>query len=199
MTLHAGKAKPPQGSTRRDAGLAGLSTARLMLRRFTVEDEALLLTLNSSERVMRYIDAPMDAQTNRAHLFERILGYYDQHPGFGAWATIERASGRCIGLHLLNHIRGETLIQVGYRLFEVDWGKGYATEMTVALLRYGFVDRGLDTIVAITSPDNLASQRVLLKSGLARNGERSFAKYAQHGAMPFFERKASDWLDEFGR
>lgn len=183
-----------------DAGLEGLCTARLQLRRFTLDDEALLYRLNSDATVMRYLDGPMSTETNRKQLQERILSYYDEHPGLGAWATVERGSGRCVGLHLLNHIRGESLIQVGYRLFEPDWGQGYATEMSVALLRYGFTDLGLPSIMAITHANNLASQRVLLKCGLHRQGERAFAHpfYAAYGAMPYFERSAADWLAEFG-
>ena len=46
--------------------------------------------------------------------------------------------------------------------------------MTVRLLRYGFDDLQLSQIGAITNFENTASQRVLLKAGLVRRGERSF-------------------------
>lgn len=184
----------------KDAGLDGLSTARLTLRRFTLADEALLFELNSSEAVMRYIGGPMSAEKNRQQLENRILAYYDANPGLGAWATIERASGRCVGLHLLNHVQGEELIQVGYRLFEADWGKGFATEMTLALLRYGFTVLKLPMIMANTDLPNLASQHVLLKCGLHRKGNRRYAHpmYAPFGDLAYFERHAADWLAEFG-
>lgn len=38
------------------------------------------------------------------------------------------------------------------------------------MLRYGFGERGLDRIVAVTHPDNAASQRVLRKLGLEYRG-----------------------------
>ena len=65
----------------------------------------------------------------------RCCGYDQASPGLGIWATIERDTGACVGLHLLNHIQGETLIQVGYQLVPEAWGKGYATEMAVAVVR----------------------------------------------------------------
>ena len=73
---------------------------------------------------------------------------------------------------MLNHIQGETDMQVGYALFTDFWGRGYATEMAMALLRYGYGTLGLPQINAITDRGNTASQQVLLKAGLERNGER---------------------------
>lgn len=187
----------------KDAGLEGLKTARLKLRRFTLDDEALLYRLNSDAKVMRYLGGPMSEEASRANLQGRILTYYHQHPGLGVWATCERASGRCIGFHLLNHVMGEEMIQVGYRLFEADWGQGYATEMSVALLRYGFADLGIATLTANADRNNLDSQKVLLKSGLHRAGERvlthpMYAAYGAAGPVAHFERNAADWLAEFG-
>ena len=180
-----------------DAG-AGLSTQRLVLRRFTAADLDQLDRLNRDAEVMRHLGGVASREHTRAMLEQRILSYYDEQPGLGVWATLERGSGQCIGFNLLNHIRGEQHIQVGYRLFPAYWGRGYATEMSVALLRYGFANLGLRTITAITAPDNRDSQNVLLKSGLQRRGERAFAHpaYAQWGAMPWFVRDAADWLAE---
>jgi [ribosomal protein S5]-alanine N-acetyltransferase len=128
-------------------------------------------------------------------LRERMLDYYALHPGLGVWLTEERATGAPIGFHLLNNIQGETDIQVGYVLDKACWGKGYATEMCRALLRYGFAQLRLPRIVAITDLPNLASQRVLLKCGLHRNGERAFAHPAYRGEpLAWFERDAAGWL-----
>ncbi|MES2883175.1 MAG: GNAT family N-acetyltransferase [Pseudomonadota bacterium] len=184
-----------------DAGLDHLETARLTLRRFTLEDEPLMFALNSDANVMRHLGGPMGAEANRAMLEGRILRYYEEHPGLGVWATCLRDTGRCVGFHLLNHVQGESLIQVGYRLFEADWGKGYATEMSVALLRYGFTRLGLPMLMANAALENKASQHALLKSGLHRQGERAFSHpaYAAFGPMAYFERHGADWLAEFGR
>ena len=147
---------------------------------------------------MRYGGGVKSADQVKIVMRERMLDYYDAHPGLGVWQTVERATDTPIGLHVLNTIQGETLIQVGYFLLKPAWGRGYATEMAHALLRYGFVDLQLPTIAGMTERDNLASQRVLTKIGLHRNGERAFPHpaYAHAGPMAWFERQAADWIAE---
>jgi ribosomal-protein-alanine N-acetyltransferase len=172
-----------------------LLTPRLALRRFTLADLDLLSRLQSDPDVMRYVGGVKSRADTEVLLNERILNYYEQHPGLGIWATIERASGTCIGQHLLNHIRGESIVQVGYLLFPEHWGRGYATEMSIRLLLYGFGELAIERIAGITDLPNVDSQRVLLKAGLLRDGERTFAHY---GAAPlaWFERDAASWLAE---
>ena len=173
-----------------------LETGRLALRRFTLDDLDTLARLHADPAVTRYLGGVKDRATTEAQLRTRILDYYEQHPGLGVWATLERATGTLIGFHVLNHIQGETDLQVGYALFTEHWGKGYATEMAVALLRYGYGTLGLAQVNAITDLDNLASQRVLLKAGLERKGERAFAHpaYAGVGPMAWFESQRDAWL-----
>lgn len=155
----------------------GLSTSRLQLRRFGGDDLDTLYRLYADPRVMRHAGGVLDRDKAGVMIRERILDYYAQNPGLGIWATIERTSGACVGLHLLNHIRGAQHIQVGYLLFPQYWSLGYATEMAREILRYGFQALRLPQIAAIVDLDNLASQRVLLKIGMQRDGERYFAAY----------------------
>ncbi len=172
-----------------------LDSARLSVRRFTHDDLDLLARLLGDPVVTRHLGGPKDRAGAEATLRTRALDYYDEHPGLGMWATIERASGRAVGFHVLNHIHGEPDIQVGYALFQEAWGRGYATEMSVRLLRYGFEDLSLPTICAITNLDNTASQRVLLKAGLTRQGERTFSHpaLAGEGPMAWFEAHRATW------
>ena len=181
-----------------DAGF-GFFTERLTLRRFTAEDLDFLDSLHRDPEVMRHMGGLKPRGESEELLFERILPYYAQHPGLGIWITIERQTGAQIGVHLINHLRGEPHIQVGYLLHAAYWNQGYGTEMCSALVRYGFANLGIPQIVAITTLDNLASQRVLLKSGLQRKGERNFPAYAKYGPQAYFERDAADWLAVNGR
>lgn len=170
-----------------------LDSERLSLRRFTLADRELLARMHADPEVMRYAGGTLDAAGSEAMLRGRILEYYDRNPGLGIWATIERDTGACVGMHLLNQIRGAVEIQVGYLLFPEYWGRGYATEMARRILRYGFAELGLATIVAITDLPNVASQHVLQKVGLERRGERVLTEYSQE-PLAWFERDAVDWL-----
>jgi RimJ/RimL family protein N-acetyltransferase len=177
-----------------------LVTDRLALRRFTGDDLAWLVDLYSDADVARYVGGTKTAAEIAEMLDVRILKYYDANPGLGIWMTIDRATRAPLGFHLLNHIQGESLIQVGFVLSKAAWNKGIGTEMAFALLRYGFADLGLPRIVGITHRENRASQHVLLKIGLHRQGERTFTHpaYASAGPMAWFERDAADWLAERG-
>jgi ribosomal-protein-alanine N-acetyltransferase len=180
----------------KDAG-DGLATQRLVLQRFRADDLDLLDRIHSDPVVMKHMGGAQTREKSAETLRERMLDYYPQHPGLGIWKTIERSSGECIGFHVLNNIRGATHIQVGYCLLKKFWGRGYATEMCIALLRYGYTDLGITQITAIAELPHVASHRVLLKAGLRRNGERAFATYANGDPMAWFERDAKDWLAEF--
>lgn len=173
-----------------------LVTERLALRRFTRDDLDWLTALRGDPDVMRHAGGPKDRADTRQLLDIRMLAYYDAHPGLGNWVTVERATGAAVGLHLLNHIRGESIIQVGFFLERPAWGRGYAAEMGRALLRHGFGTLGLPRIAGMAARENLASQRVLEKIGLVRDGERAFPHpvYADAGPMAWFERERDDWL-----
>ena len=174
-----------------------LESERLRMRRFVPGDFELYARLNANPHVMRYAGGVKSREQSEASFKTRVLEYYDEFPGLGVWAT-ETRGGECIGVHLLNNIQGETHIQVGYLLFPEYWRRGFATEMCVTLLRYGFARLELPVICAITDLANLESQRVLLKSGLVRNGERAFPHpaYAESGPLAWFERERGSWLAE---
>jgi ribosomal-protein-alanine N-acetyltransferase len=159
-----------------------LTTERLGLRRFTPADIDWFVELYSDPDVTRYLGGTRDRPRATELFNTRILQYYDENPGLGIWATVERATGTRVGFHLLNNIQGETLIQVGYALTRPAWGKGMATEMAAAVLRYGFVDLSLPNIAGIAS----------------RQGERAFPHpaYAAEGPMAWFERDRAAWLAE---
>ena len=175
-----------------------LETERLALRHFTNADLDWLADLYADPDVTRYLGGTRTRAHVEDMLRTRALEYYDAHPGLGIWTTVERATGQAVGFHLLNHIQGESIVQVGFSLAKPAWGRGYATEMAAALLRYGFVDLELDRITGIASLGNVASQRVLEKIGLHRRGERAFPHpaYAAEGPMAWFERDAAGWRAE---
>lgn len=175
-----------------------LETERLALRHFTAGDLDWLADLYADPDVTRYLGGTRTRAQIEDMLRTRILEYYDAHPGLGIWTTIERATGDVVGFHLLNHIQGESIVQVGFSLAKPAWGRGYATEMAAALVRYGFVDLEIHRITGIASLGNVASQRVLEKIGLRRRGERAFSHpaYAAEGPMAWFERDADEWRAE---
>jgi ribosomal-protein-alanine N-acetyltransferase len=116
---------------------------------------------------MKYIGREPETDINVIkENIKKIRKYYIENPGLGVWAGFEKQTANFIGFYELAHLDNTDEIEVGYRLIRQSWNQGYATEMTKVLLNYGFNKMGLDKIVGITHPKNIASQKVLTKSGL---------------------------------
>ncbi len=93
--------------------------------------------------------------------------------GYSFWAVIDRATGAMAGeAGLLPLGEAGPEIELGYAFGSAFWGRGLATEVGGALLAEAFGPLGLERVVAVTLPENLASQRVLAKLGFAPAGRR---------------------------
>jgi RimJ/RimL family protein N-acetyltransferase len=147
-----------------------LETERLVLRRFTETDVDNLFDLDSDPEVMRFITGgkhtPCDAILNET--LPRILLYYERFEGFGFWAATERSTGEFLGWFEFRPPEGggPGEVELGYRLKRSAWGKGYATEVSRALIRKGFGELGVQRVVAHTMAVNTASRRVMENVGL---------------------------------
>ena len=100
--------------------------------------------------------------------------------GFGMWMLRDAATRAVIGRAILRHldVEGVDEVEVGYGFMPEYWGRGLATEIARILVRWGLEQLGLATLVAITTPANLASQRVMTKAGLA------FERGIVHAGVP---------------
>ncbi len=148
-----------------------LETERLVLRRYERDDLDRLDRLNSNVEVMRYIgDGSLRTREQTRAAIIRTQRIYDLFPGLGFWIAEEKPKRRFAGVFALIYIPKTVEVEVGYRLAKPAWGRGLATEGARALVRYGVLELGLDRVVGLTHPENIASQNVLMKAGLARRG-----------------------------
>lgn len=147
-----------------------LETERLVLRQFTTDDVEDLYELDADAEVMHYITGGRGTPREEIEheILPAFLEYYRRFPGYGFWAAIEKSSGRFIGWFHFRPAAEDPVDQpeLGYRLRRCAWGKGYATEGSRALIRKGFVELGVRRVVASTMAVNVASRRVMEKSGL---------------------------------
>ena len=156
-----------------------LATARLLLRQWRNEDLGPYARICADPEVMRYLSGPM-TRDQAAQQMERWMRHWKER-GFGVWAVEEKASGAFIGfIGLLYHEEwpeGEHKTEVGWRLDRSFWGRGLATEGARASLQYSFEELGLQRIISIIHPKNVASRRVAEKAGLTLRGETHFKGY----------------------
>ena len=147
----------------------GPETRRLRHRCFEAEDAEAVFALNGDPRVMRYtgeamidsVDAAREA-IDRHNDFETI--------GYGRWACVLKETNRVIGFCGLKYLSDLDSVDVGYRFLPEYWGQGLATEACRASLRFGFDTLELETIIGLVLPENVASIRVLEKSGMTADG-----------------------------
>ena len=144
-----------------------LETGRLILREIEDADAVFVLELlNSPGFIQNIADRGVRTEEQaRDYIAERIAASYAEH-GFGMWAVVPKAQNIPVGMAGL--VKREVLphVDVGYAFLERAWGKGYAEESARAVLAYAREKLGLSTVVAITTPANRPSQRVLEKIGL---------------------------------
>jgi RimJ/RimL family protein N-acetyltransferase len=145
-------------------------TARLRLRQWSDDDLASYAAICADPEVMRFIG---DGHACDHHETRDRLGRIREHwenEGFGLWAATLRADDRLVGFIGLSTptFLPEVLpaVEIGWRLGREHWGHGLATEGAAAALADGFSRLGVEQILAIYQPANLASWRVMEKLGM---------------------------------
>jgi RimJ/RimL family protein N-acetyltransferase len=151
-----------------------IETARLRLRMFREDDVDELADIFGDPLVMKYLPGgqPRAREDTALGLTRTIEGFKKR--GFGLWAATHKEEGGLVGYCGLIFLDETPEVELLYGFARKYWGAGYATEAARACRRYGFEQLGLERIVAITRPQNIASQRVLEKIGM------SFEKAARY-------------------
>ena len=147
-----------------------VETERLLLRPFTNIDAHNLFDLDSDPAVMRYVNGgnPTPLEVVQNEDLPWFIEYGERHEGYGFWATIEKSTREFVGWFLFRPAEDgrPDEPELGYRLRQSAWGKGYATEGSRALIRMGFANTPVLRVVAFAHADNTASRRVMEKVGM---------------------------------
>jgi RimJ/RimL family protein N-acetyltransferase len=143
-------------------------TERLVLRYLSVEtDLEFVVRLLNEPSFLQYIGdkGVRTLDDAREYLLNGPIASYEKN-GFGLYLVQLKNDGQPIGICGL--VKRETLadVDIGFALVPEFWNKGYAAEAAGAVALYARDTLGIDRLVAITSPDNEASARVLNKLGL---------------------------------
>jgi RimJ/RimL family protein N-acetyltransferase len=143
-----------------------LETDRLILRWLSPEDAEFILQLLNEPSWLKFIGdkGVRTLEDARSYILQGPLEMYSRL-GFGLYLVVLKEEGLPIGMCGL--IKRDSLkdVDIGFAFLPAYWGRGYAYEAASAVMAYG-KDLGLNRIVAITSPDNDSSARLLEKLGL---------------------------------
>ena len=159
-------------------------TARLNLREFMQSDFEAVLRYSSDPRVTRYLFfGPRDADSTAEYLEDLLASQREQPRTRFELAVEEKQSGSVIGACDLSLIESN-VVDLGYMLGAGQWGKGYATEISLALIEAAFCELRAERVISTVDVNNSASIRVLEKIGM-----RWEAVYRRH------RRAKNRWWD----
>ncbi len=150
-----------------------IETERLILRELRDSDLQGMFELDSNPEVHRYLgNKPIKSIDEAKRTIDSVKIQYKER-GIGRWAVINKTTNEFMGwsgirLNTEYNMNGFTkYYDVGYRLIERFWGKGYATESGKAAVDYAFSSLNLNALYATTEINNQASHNALLKMGLS--------------------------------
>lgn len=156
-----------------------LETDRLTLRPFEADDRDAVYGMYSRWEVQRFLGRSPRVMADAGEAAARIESWRAlDDPVLGIRAVVARDGGRLLGTVLLKSLpltseedpapaSGE--IEIGWHLHPAAWGHGYASEAARAVLARGLAG-GLPRVLAVTYPENEASQRVAAAIGMHDRG-----------------------------
>jgi [ribosomal protein S5]-alanine N-acetyltransferase len=154
--------------------MPALETERLILRDFVLSDWDALNALLSDPSVIRFMHfASWDEGKRRQWLASLVQDASNPHRDAYNWALTLRSNGLLIGWLIIGgsrHASDEGTRECGYALNQRFWGQGYMPEAVGATFTYEFTVLGTHRIIAECETQNIASARVMQKSGMEYEG-----------------------------
>ena len=140
-----------------------LHTSRLILRQWRKSDFSDFAEMNSNPKVMEYF--PKLLTEEESNQFAERLSNLIAERGWGLWAVEEKSASKFIGFTGLHEVSEDLpfspAVEIGWRLSDKYWGKGYATEAARKVLEFAFTDLEIEEIVSFTSVVNIKSEAVM--------------------------------------
>jgi len=143
-----------------------LATDRLLLRHMTEDDAAFVCELLNEPSFIQYIGdrGVRTLEDAREYIRTGPMESYAQH-GFGLYTVVLKERGDAAGICGLLKRDALEDPDVGFAFLPRYWSQGYAFEAAAAVLEHGRHTHDMTRILAITSPDNVASITLLAKLG----------------------------------
>jgi RimJ/RimL family protein N-acetyltransferase len=177
---------PEAGHPRIMAPLQDVTTDRLDLRRFRIDDLDELAAVFANREVWQFpYGRPFSRAETEAFLDTQIREW--DRCGFGCWIARERTSNRVIGYVGVSVPRflPEILpaVEVGWRFEPASWGKGFASEGANAALDEAFITLGLTEVCSVPQADNPASSAVCDRIRMRLEKRVAIPANAQRGEL----------------
>ena len=143
---------------------------RLGFRNWSEKDKPKMSKINSNSKVMAFF--PSTPNTEQTEQFINRMQKQYLEKGFCYFAVDTLENNEFIGFIGISEQNFKSdftpCVDIGWRLAEKEWGKGYATEGAKKCLDFAFNDIGLKTIKSICQKINDKSERVMEKLGMKK-------------------------------
>jgi RimJ/RimL family protein N-acetyltransferase len=152
-----------------------LTTARLLVREWEVDDAGAALAIYGVEKVARWLTPAMGEVADEASMRLVLQAWVEDQPNMlpprGRWAIQRRDTGEVIGglgIRLLPPYEED--LELSWQLRPEAWGHGYAVEAGEALVRWAFTQE-IDEVFAVARPSNTRAIATAKRLGMAWVGE----------------------------
>ncbi len=153
-------------------GAREIETERLLLRPFQLSDaQSVLNNWAGDPGVQKMYGEPVYKSVEEVQdLLEKYVTAY-KSGYFYRWAVVEKDSRECIGQIAYFLVdKSNSWGEIEYCIGSAYQGKGYATEATKAVIRYGFDRIGFNRVQICVRPSNIKSGKVIEKCGFVYEG-----------------------------
>lgn len=147
-----------------------IETDRIRLRAWKDKDRRPFAQMNADPAVMTYLGPALTREASDAAIDAQIALMENDEPAFWAAATAhDNKLIGCIGVKRVTFDAHFTpCYEIGWRLAQEHWGKGYATEGAKAALHFAFENWDMPAIHSFTVQANVKSQAVMERIGMTR-------------------------------
>lgn len=162
-----------------------LESERLVFRRLKDSDAPEVFKLRSNPERMKYIPRPLLQNEGEAlAMIQMMNSKIDENTDIN-WGVCLKNSDTIIGFMGFYRVQLDSYrTEIGYMILPEYDGKGYVSEAITTMLDFAFNTVGFHSVDAVIDPDNLGSEKVLLKNG--------FRKEAHFLENEYFEGKFWD-------
>jgi ribosomal-protein-alanine N-acetyltransferase len=142
-----------------------LTTARLILRQLTTDDDKEIFAIRSDEQVNRYLDRAGCKTIDEARQFIDKINTAVSNNESIYWAIARKNQPGLIGtICLWNISKGQSKAEIGFELLPQYQGKGFMQEAVTAVIEYGFKTMKLRLIEGVVDPNNARSIKLMEKN-----------------------------------
>jgi [ribosomal protein S5]-alanine N-acetyltransferase len=146
-------------------------TERIRLRPLSTRDASQVFEYASEPDVAQFVTWEHHRTLSDSMHFLRVVTHQYKEGIASPWGIVYKEENKLIGTGGYHWwLKEHSSAEFGYAISSKYWNKGLMTEALKVIIKFGFDVMGLNRIEAKCYPENIASEKVLIKCGLSCEG-----------------------------